>query len=86
MIRTRIWSMMTNDEKEEWARLSDEIVSGSNLPGRILHLNRVVINEFLDALQEKGEIIVNRTAGLDIVYPAAMHTQQEILNTYYRGR
>ena len=32
-------------------------------------MNRIIVNDFLDTLQMKKFIIVNRTAGLDIIYP-----------------
>ena len=40
----------------------DEVVQGPNMPGKILNLNRVFLNEYLDTLQSHGHIIVNRTA------------------------
>ena len=40
-----------------------------NMPGKLLNLNRIMVNDFLDTLQAKKFIIVNRTAGLDIIYP-----------------
>lgn len=47
----------------------DYATDGYNMPGKILNLNRIMINDFLDGLQAKKFIIVNRTAGLDIIYP-----------------
>lgn len=61
----------------------DRIVSGYNMPGKILGLNRVAINDFLDSLQRDGYIIVNRTAGLDMVYSDVCPTEQKILNMHY---
>lgn len=61
----------------------DDIVSGDNMPGKVFYLNRVSINEYLDQLQNKGYIRVNRTAGLDVVYPAHMLTTYAILEEHY---
>lgn len=47
----------------------DDITDGRDMPGKILNLNRIAVNYFLDDLQNKKYITVNRTAGLDIVYP-----------------
>ena len=44
-------------------------IDGHNMPGKLLNLNRIMVNDFLDTLQAKKFIIVNRTAGLDIIYP-----------------
>ena len=47
----------------------DYTTDGHNMPGKLLNLNRIMVNDFLDDLQARKFIIVNRTAGLDIVYP-----------------
>lgn len=47
----------------------DFISDGENMPGKILNLNRIAVNYFLDDLQTQKYITVNRTAGLDIIYP-----------------
>ena len=63
--------------------IRDSIVSGDNMPGKVFYLNRVSVNEYLDQLQNKGYIRVNRTAGLDVVYPAHMPTTYAILEEHY---
>nr|MBP3597972.1 DUF4007 family protein [Eubacterium sp.] len=52
-------------------------------PGRVLGLSRVVLNDYLDELENEGYIRVHRTAGLDVVYPAEMPTGDEIVKKYY---
>ncbi len=66
----------------------DDIVNGYNMPGKIMNLNRIIVNELLDALQQKKYIIVNRTAGLDIVYPNRCKniTKEDILREYYERK
>ena len=61
----------------------DEITGGRNMPGKVLNLNRVIINDYLDALQNKGLITVNRTAGLDMVYPNTEDTSIDAVRNYY---
>ena len=69
--------------REEGVLPIDDIVSGDNMPGKVFYLNRVSVNEYLDQLQNKGYIRVNRTAGLDVVYPAHMPTTYAILEEHY---
>ena len=63
----------------------DELTDGRDMPGRILNLNRIAVNSFLDDLQNKKYITVNRTAGLDIIYPDSCMelTKEEIVKTYF---
>ena len=63
----------------------DTITDDVNMPGRILNLNRIAVNEFLDALQNSSYIIVNRTAGLDIVYPQNCQdmTRETVVKKYF---
>ena len=69
--------------REENVLSIDDIVSGNNMPGKVFYLNRVSINEYLDQLQNKGYIRVNRTAGLDVIYPAYIPTTYAILEEHY---
>ena len=63
----------------------DAITEDINMPGKILNLNRIIVNEFLDALQNSRYIIVNRTAGLDIVYPNNCQdmTREAVVKKYF---
>jgi hypothetical protein len=67
----------------------DYLTDGYNMPGKIFNLNRILVNEYLDELQNKGYIVVNRTAGLDIIYPAKCRQMQreDVVKEYYeRGK
>ena len=64
----------------------DTIVGGYNMAGKILNLNRVAVNDYLDALQKQGHIIVNRTAGLDMVYPNAPISPIDAVKKHYERR
>lgn len=61
----------------------DDIVGNDNMPGNLLNLNRVVINDFLDLLNNEGYLIVNRTAGLDVVYPSKNITPIDVIKNHY---
>ena len=69
------------DEKE-----SVGIDAVAELAKHIYHLNRITVNNILDRLDNAGYIRVDRTAGLDIVYPNKKITAQEVIEEYYRGR
>ena len=65
----------------------DHLTDADNMPGKVLNLNRIAVNEYLDQLQNAGYITVNRTAGLDIIYPAKCKdmTKTDVIDTYYQG-
>lgn len=66
----------------------DDVTDGINMPGKILNLNRIAVNEYLDDLQNDGYIRVDRTAGLDTIYPGekCIHlNRNEIVRAYYEG-
>lgn len=50
--------------------------------GKVLNLDRNLLNEYLDELKNAGYIGINRTAGLNQVYPKK-HSKQEVLKEYY---
>ena len=55
------------------------------MPGKLMNLSRVLCNEHLDQLMNREYIIVNRTAGLDMVYPQNMLDKKDILLAHYLG-
>ena len=61
----------------------DEIVDGNDMPGKLFLMNRVEVNNALDALESLEEISVSRTAGLDVVYPAGKTSSLDIAEKYY---
>lgn len=63
----------------------DEILSGYNMPGKILGLNRIILNDYLDKLSQHGYIYINRTAGLDMVYGTRCLKKEDVLREYYKN-
>ena len=65
----------------------DYLTDGENMPGKVLNLSRIGVNEYLDLLQNEGYITVNRTAGLDIIYPEKCKNlgKIDIVKSYYKG-
>ena len=65
----------------------EKLLTCENGPGKLLSLDRILLNEYLDMLEEDGYVRINRTAGLDMVYlsekvPEAL----EIIRNYYEKR
>ena len=55
----------------------------AELAANIYHLSRVAINTILDRLDNVGYITVNRTAGLDEIYPNKKISVKKIIEDYY---
>lgn len=58
----------------------------SNLAKKIYHLNRVTVNGILDRLDNMGYIRVDRTAGLDVLYPIRLESATKVADEYYSNR
>lgn len=65
-----IWYLIQHyfEEKNTDSVGIDHLLQGENLPGKLLQLNRLTLNQYLDELADQNRIVVNRTAGLDMVY------------------
>ena len=61
----------------------DTLLTQDNNVGKVLCLDRNMINEYLDRLRQEGFIELNRTAGLDMVYISKKLSPAEILEIYY---
>ena len=56
-------------------------------PGKLLSLDRILLNEYLDELENNGYLRINRTAGLDMVYLSEeVPEEPEIMRRYYEKR
>lgn len=55
----------------------------AELSANIYHLSRVAVNTILDRLDNAGFITVNRTAGLDEIYPNKNISVKQIIEEYY---
>lgn len=52
-------------------------------PGRILHLRRTGLMELLEQIEGAGKVVVNRTAGLDMVYLSEQTAPEQVVQKYY---
>lgn len=71
--------------KKEYISIDSISVSEKSL-GSIYNLSRVTINEYLDRLDSLKYIKVDRTAGLDMVYPVKINDNIEVIKEYYKQR
>lgn len=63
----------------------EEVVTGENGLSKIYNLSGVMANDYFDRLDAAGYIRVNRTAGLDIIYPVAELGPMNIIEEYYKN-
>lgn len=52
--------------------------------GRVFHLNAYQMLGYLDELQSEGSLTVQRTAGLNIIYPQTDLSAQQVAEKYFR--
>lgn len=57
------------------------LIEDENNIGRIFNLDKNSINNYVDILEDEGYLMVNRTAGLNTIYPTDLAVN--ILNKYY---
>lgn len=61
----------------------EALINEPNNVGKVLNLDRNLLNEYLDHLKQDGYITINRTAGLDMVYFNDNITPADALRAYY---
>ncbi len=62
----------------------DRVLSEPGNVGRMLHLNAYRLNAYLDDLQSDGALTIQRTAGLNMIYPKPGLTAIDVATNYYR--
>lgn len=63
----------------------DRLIEEDCNVGKVFNLDRNVLNEYLDELEDGGFIKINRTAGLNTIYINEINTK-EILEKYFNGQ
>ena len=81
---TVLYLMAGRAGKERGIHMEDLLVRPGG-PGKILNLKRTGLMELLEQLEWAGKIILNRTAGLDMVYLPGNTTSDQVLQEYYYG-
>lgn len=78
-----LYIIVSNMTEEKRSVDIDTLVMQENNIGKVLNLDRTMINEYLDRLKQDKYITLNRTAGLDMVYLEKSITPKDILIDYY---
>mgnify|MGYP003367448942 FL=1 len=63
----------------------DELLKEENSPAKLLNMDKNLINEYLDEMKKNDLIIINRTAGLNMVYLKKKLSLNEIVEEYFKG-
>ena len=81
-----VYWLIINQTKEDDSINIEELLKGENSASRLLNLDKVLLNEYLDILKRIGLITLNRTAGLNMVYINKKYTLEEIFSIHFEGR
>ena len=63
----------------------EKIVFGENGSNKIFNMTAVMANDYFDVLEQKEYIHVDRTAGLDIIYPVKKLNPLIVIENYYKS-
>ena len=63
----------------------DELLKEENSPAKLLNMDKNLINEYLDEMKKNDIIIINRTAGLNMVYLKKKLSLNKIAEEYFKG-
>lgn len=63
----------------------DELLVAADGPGKLLQLKRNALAEMLEKLEKKEQVIINRTAGLNMIYLPEKLSAEKVVERYYRG-
>lgn len=61
----------------------DDLIKENNSVCKLLNLDKMLLNEYLDILKKENLITVNRTAGLNMVYINKRYSLKEIFEKYF---
>lgn len=78
-----VWFLLVNKEADRTSIYLDDLWKEVNSPGKILQLKRTALIEMLERLEEKDKIVMNRTAGLNMIYWKKGLTGEKIVKKYY---
>lgn len=77
-----IQNCMEKQEKYYCASI-ESLLNQEKSPGKLLHLKKSFLMQYLEQLEQKGYLTLNRTAGLDMVYQDDIFSGEEILKDYF---
>ena len=62
----------------------EELIREDNSVSKLLNLDKILLNEYLDFIKRIGLITLNRTAGLNMIYINKRYTLQEIFKIHFK--
>ncbi len=62
----------------------EELIREDNSVSKLLNLDKILLNEYLDFFKRIGLITLNRTAGLNMIYINKRYTLQEIFKIHFK--
>ena len=75
---------MRNKTENEINNLNiEDLIKKDNSVGKLLNLDKVLLNEYLDILKKQELITINRTAGLNMLYINKRMNIEEIFCKYF---
>lgn len=61
----------------------DDLIKLDNSPAKLLNLDKNLINEYLDEMKKQDLIVINRTAGLNMIYFTIKMSIDEIMKEHF---
>lgn len=74
--------MILLSEDKEYLSI-DDLIKLDNSPAKLLNLDKNLINEYLDEMKKHDLIIINRTAGLNMIYFNKKSSIDEIMREHF---
>ena len=74
--------MILLSEDKEYLSI-DDLIKLDNSPAKLLNLDKNLINEYLDEMKKHDLIIINRTAGLNMIYFNKKLSIDEIMREHF---
>lgn len=78
-----VYYCILNQLQEKDAINIDDLLKENNSVGKLLNLDKMLLNEYLEILKRKGFIRINRTAGLNMVYTNRKVSAEEIFKKHF---
>ncbi len=78
-----VYWVLINQAKERDSINIEELLKEDNSVSKLLNLDKLLLNDYLDILKRMGLITLNRTAGLNMVYINKKYTLKEIFERYF---
>lgn len=78
-----VYWVLINQAKERDSINIEELLKEDNSVSKLLNLDKILLNDYLDILKRMGLITLNRTAGLNMVYINKKYTLKEIFEIHF---